>query len=872
MAVMFSRGDKLENGHYTIIKEIGVGGMGVVYHCRDEWLLRDVAIKMLLPELMADKSNLEVFKQEARLAAKLEHPNVVTVYGIGVEEHSKKQHHYVCMEYLPGGNLANRVIAGPLAVEHCLNWMKQLAGGLTYAHKYGVVHQDIKADNIFITNEGDLKIGDFGLARLMVGRVHYNAQTKGMGTPAYMSPELCRGEPQDHRSDIYSLGILFFEMATGQLPFRARGMIEMATKHSSAPVPSAKRINPLIPEILDKVIRRMMAKTPEERYSSMSEVLTILDDLIFELRVARLGLGNRPLLRSGPVQAELMQAAAAQAAARASETEVPQEPPVQQWKPPSTTLQRTAQHKGPDTPPHTTSLPPVDPGVVQQSTAAGNKALSASEKLIAQLETEGSSKASGAPPPAREQRNSRDTFVKTGRISRDVATPRIESSTVPLQRTPVTNPQPSTPTPPAPVSPTVSPPPPPQPPSVQPPSSQAGSGAGTIGAESPRSFASRPRTPSVEGLSGAAQPAAVSPETDRIMRTSYSKLPKMKTGPLSNALKNGLELQWSFKSKGPIGWGSSPVLNKEESILYVSSADGSVYAIDTASGAPLWVNKLGSAILASPVLMGDKVIAVSSGGLICAISAADGSTTWRFDAGDMLVATPCAVKDMIIVAGAKGKILAIECQRGIQRWQYKADSGVVGAPQKHGELILLGTRGGFFHAIHSEGGKNAWRFNVGSPILASPVTSVDSVYFGSEDGNFYALEAASGGLIWEYPSEKPIVSRAAISFTSVLFGSHDKWLYCCERYDGGLKWKGALRGKVIANLVAVKDTVISVSREGWIQAFASQNGELRWQRDLGRSIESTPLVTSDRLYLCTIEGEVISYSLSNSATLAEKSA
>src|SRR5262249_54400053 len=158
--------------------------------------------------------------------------------------------------------------------------------------KRSVVHQDVKADNIFITNEGDLKIGDFGLARLLVGRVHYNASNKGMGTPAYMSPELCRGEQQDHRSDCYSLGILFFEMATGQLPYRAKGMIEMAMKHSTAAIPSAKRINPLVPDVLDKIIRRMMAKTVDERPQSLNEVLTQLDDLVFELRVARLGLST----------------------------------------------------------------------------------------------------------------------------------------------------------------------------------------------------------------------------------------------------------------------------------------------------------------------------------------------------------------------------------------------------------------------------------------------------------------------------------------------------------------------------------------------------------------------------------------------------
>src|SRR6516225_7057965 len=248
MVANLTSGDKLENGHYTVISEVGSGGMGIVYRCRDELLLRDVAIKVLLPELTTNTKNHETFWQEARLAAQLEHPNVVTIYDIGVEERDGMPHHYLAMEYLPGGNLAGRLAKGALPVDHCLNWMQQLASGLGFAHKRGVVHQDIKADNIFITKAGDLKIGDFGLAKLLVGKVHYNASNKGLGTPAYMSPELCRGEPQDHRSDIYSLGVLFFEMTTGQLPFHASGMIEMAMKHSNAPVPSVRRMNPQVPE------------------------------------------------------------------------------------------------------------------------------------------------------------------------------------------------------------------------------------------------------------------------------------------------------------------------------------------------------------------------------------------------------------------------------------------------------------------------------------------------------------------------------------------------------------------------------------------------------------------------------------------------
>ncbi|MBZ0185015.1 MAG: serine/threonine protein kinase, partial [Candidatus Obscuribacterales bacterium] len=167
MSAILSRHDKLSDGHYTVVKELGVGGMGVVYHCRDEFLQRDVAIKMLLPELVKNPRNLDVFTQEARLAAHLEHPNIVTVYDIGVDERDGQRHHFVAMEYLPGGNLGNQTAVGALPIEHALNWMKQLANGLFFAHKKNVIHQDIKADNIFITTEGDLKIGDFGLARLM---------------------------------------------------------------------------------------------------------------------------------------------------------------------------------------------------------------------------------------------------------------------------------------------------------------------------------------------------------------------------------------------------------------------------------------------------------------------------------------------------------------------------------------------------------------------------------------------------------------------------------------------------------------------------------------------------------------------------------
>ena len=842
MPVIFSRGDKLENGHYTVVKELGVGGMGVVYQCRDEQLMRDVAIKMLLPELMTDKSSVEIFRQEARLAAQLEHPNIVTVYEIGVEERQKKQHHYVSMEYLPGGNLANRVISGPLAVEHCLNWMKQLASGLTFAHKKGVIHQDIKADNIFITTEGDLKIGDFGLARLLVGRVHYNSATKGMGTPAYMSPELCRGEPQDHRSDIYSLGVLFFEMATGQLPFRAGGMIEMATKHSSAPIPSAKRINPLIPEILDKVIRRMMAKTPEERYSNMSEVLTILDDLIFELRVARLGLGNRPLLRSGPVQID---PALQQQLTQAKAKELDNNAFDGSWnRSPSDTEKVDRQN---------VRLPEAAEFRAERPAAAAGSVKSESEELMAQLESSVAEQArqeklTGKPrvEPVHHPRKPTD-FVLSQRISKQPNSSSVQSGPVvePQSQRIEAKAQSKDPT--AEVSfevnktpPLTSLPVPPHDSNLAPPADNM----------------ALPHTPPQALPSGSAPPA-----TPTLISRNFQPRVSgggMKATPLGH-LKAPLEIAWTFKTQGPIGWSSSPVLDKDKRILYCASADNFVYALDAATGELIWKHDTGGPLLSSPVIYGDRLAVVNATGGVMALFAKTGALIWNFSCEDELMATPVNHKDNLLVPTSKGRLLCIDLASGVLRWQHQSNEPIVCAPQRHAELLLFGTKGGFFHAVSLDHGKNIWKFPAGSPIVASPAASVDSVYFGTQHGVFYALEADNGGLIWEYPTDKPIVSRAVIAFTSVIFASHDKWLYCCEKYDGSLKWKGAVRGKVVANLVVHKDLVLSVSHEGWLQAFSTKSGEIKWQKDTERCIESAPLVVNDRLYMGSVEGELTAY-------------
>ena len=201
----------------------------------------------------------------------------------------KKQIYLLVMEYLSGGNLTLQIKSG-IAIDQSINWIKQLLGAVTYAHDKGIIHQDIKSANIFLNSQGNVKIGDFGLARktdsfyseslnIASSAALESSLRQKRGTPAYMSPELCYGEIQDERSDIYSLGVLFFELLTGQLPFEAEGMIELARQHISQPIPSIIRLNAAVPSILDDVIKRMMAKEKDERYQSARQILNEIEKL-----------------------------------------------------------------------------------------------------------------------------------------------------------------------------------------------------------------------------------------------------------------------------------------------------------------------------------------------------------------------------------------------------------------------------------------------------------------------------------------------------------------------------------------------------------------------------------------------------------------
>ena len=260
-----SKTSKATTGRYQVVRQIGRGGMGVVYLARDSTLEREVAYKVLPEQLRENPNALKNFLREAKAAAQLNHPNIVTVYDAGESEHG----FYLATELVEGTMLKETVQRrGSVSSAGVIYIVRQMAEALAYAHSKKVVHRDIKTANTMWTPERQVKIMDFGLARLM--EEVRNATTVVSGTPFYMSPEQTLGKNIDHRTDIYSLGVTLFELSTGQLPFW-RGNVPY--HHVHTPPPEPREVNPKIPEGLQALILRCLAKSPEERHQSAKELV-----------------------------------------------------------------------------------------------------------------------------------------------------------------------------------------------------------------------------------------------------------------------------------------------------------------------------------------------------------------------------------------------------------------------------------------------------------------------------------------------------------------------------------------------------------------------------------------------------------------------
>ncbi|MEP6922307.1 MAG: protein kinase [bacterium] len=286
-------------GRYEILSRLGVGGMGEVYLARDTKLERQVALKILPPEVATNEERMRRFTQEAKAAAALNHPNIAHIYEIGEASGT----HFIAMEYVEGVTL-NQRIREKATLSKLLKYLIQVAEGLAKAHKAGIVHRDLKPDNIMIAREGYAKILDFGLAKLIEPQRSHGSQSSSsgemetvilaqhstpgmiMGTVGYMSPEQAQGNVRDidHRSDIFSFGCILYEVVTGQKAFAGKDPLDSLHKIVHSPTPQIHELSPDAPLDLQRIVRRCLAKEPDKRYQSIKDVAIELDELRQELK------------------------------------------------------------------------------------------------------------------------------------------------------------------------------------------------------------------------------------------------------------------------------------------------------------------------------------------------------------------------------------------------------------------------------------------------------------------------------------------------------------------------------------------------------------------------------------------------------------
>ena len=276
--------DTILSGRYRLESKLGSGGMSTVYLAQDEVLDRPVAVKLLHREISEEADQLERFRREARAAARLSHPNLVGVIDAGEDEGRP----YIVFEYVPGETLKQRIQAsGPLPVDEAVAYGIEIGRGLIAAHGRKLVHRDVKPQNVLIDPDGRAKVTDFGIARSLESS-GLTATGRVLGTTDYVSPEQAMGEDVDERSDVYSLGIVLYEMLVGDVPFQAETQVGVAMKHVNEPLPDVQVERPDVSAAVASVIDRSTTKDPRDRYNSVGEMVRDLEATL-EVEAARAG-------------------------------------------------------------------------------------------------------------------------------------------------------------------------------------------------------------------------------------------------------------------------------------------------------------------------------------------------------------------------------------------------------------------------------------------------------------------------------------------------------------------------------------------------------------------------------------------------------
>src|SRR3972149_6154148 len=263
-------------GPYQVVAPLGEGGMAAVYKAYQPATDRYVALKILPRHFASDPQFIGRFRQEAKVLAKLQHPHILPVFDFGEAD----DYTYIVMPFIESGTLANLMRGEPLPLAQIRRVVSQVGDALDYAHLRGLIHRDVKPSNILIDERENCMLMDFGLAKIVEGSIHLTTSGAIMGTPAYMSPEQGLGGRLDTRTDIYSLGVILYEMAVGRVPYRAETPMAIIIKHINDPLPLPRTINGNLPEPVERVILKSLTKNPKDRFGTAGEMVKALQAAI----------------------------------------------------------------------------------------------------------------------------------------------------------------------------------------------------------------------------------------------------------------------------------------------------------------------------------------------------------------------------------------------------------------------------------------------------------------------------------------------------------------------------------------------------------------------------------------------------------------
>ncbi len=275
-------------GSYRVVAPLGEGGMAIVYKAYQAGMDRYVALKILPRYFASDPQFLGRFEQEAKVLARLLHPHILPVHNYGEVD----GYTYIVMPFVESGTLADLLDGDPLPLAQIHRIIAQVGDALDYAHSQGVIHRDVKPSNILVDQRGNCLLTDFGIAKMVEGSIHFTRTGGIVGTPAYMSPEQIQGEGLDGRSDVYSLGIVLYEMATGRPPYRAETPPAIFVKHLHDPLPPPRTLNPALPEAIERVILKALAKKREDRYATPGDMVQALRAAMPDTAHGEVALGD----------------------------------------------------------------------------------------------------------------------------------------------------------------------------------------------------------------------------------------------------------------------------------------------------------------------------------------------------------------------------------------------------------------------------------------------------------------------------------------------------------------------------------------------------------------------------------------------------